>query len=257
MKSFKLLSFFTISILLILNSCSIEKRVHMPGYHVEWHNSKGHVSEHKIKSEDVIRPEEQQQSAFQETDKKVEPIVISTLETENVSSEIEKTIPASTTLPEEVQSIDCDNIILRNGEAINAKVTEITENEIKYKKCSNLNGPTYSIYKSEVSVIKYVNGTEETFPIDPSRSNNVPPAERKSGAKVEGFAIAAFLFSIAGLFIAGFLFGLIAVIFSIISLVRIGNDPSRFKGKGLAIAGLIIGILDMILIYLLFAAILL
>src|SRR5690554_4319044 len=35
----------------------------------------------------------------------------------------------------------CDNIILRNGDEVKAKVIEVTETEVKYKRCDNLNGP--------------------------------------------------------------------------------------------------------------------
>jgi hypothetical protein len=42
------------------------------------------------------------------------------------------------------------------------------------------------------------------------------------------------------------LFGTLAIVFSGIGLSQIKKDPSRFSGKGLAIAGLVIGIVDII-----------
>ncbi|HOY40076.1 MAG TPA: porin family protein, partial [Bacteroidales bacterium] len=57
----------------------------------------------------------------------------------------------------------CDMIILRNGEEISAKVLEIGIHEIKFKKCDNLNGPTISILKNDVFMIKYSNGTKEVM----------------------------------------------------------------------------------------------
>ena len=56
-----------------------------------------------------------------------------------------------------------DVITLKNGDDINAKVLEIGDNEIKYKKFANLNGPTYAIKKSEIFMIKYENGTKDVF----------------------------------------------------------------------------------------------
>jgi len=56
-----------------------------------------------------------------------------------------------------------DKITLKNGEEINAKVLEITESEVKFKKADNLTGPTRIIYKSEVFCIKYENGTKDVF----------------------------------------------------------------------------------------------
>ncbi|MBY0424793.1 MAG: hypothetical protein K2Q22_04070, partial [Cytophagales bacterium] len=49
------------------------------------------------------------------------------------------------------------------GDEIKTKVEEITTNEIKYKKFDNLEGPTYSIQKSEVFIIKYANGTKDVI----------------------------------------------------------------------------------------------
>jgi hypothetical protein len=56
-----------------------------------------------------------------------------------------------------------DNIVLRNGEEIKAKVQEVGTTEIKYWKADNLNGPLYVVLKSDVFIIKYENGTKEVF----------------------------------------------------------------------------------------------
>lgn len=56
-----------------------------------------------------------------------------------------------------------DVIVLRNGDIIEGVVTDILANEIKYKKASNPNGPTYTESKSGVLSIKYENGEVEKF----------------------------------------------------------------------------------------------
>lgn len=56
-----------------------------------------------------------------------------------------------------------DNIVLKNGEEIKAKVQEIGLSEIKYKKSDNPNGPLYTTSKSEVLMIKYENGSKDVF----------------------------------------------------------------------------------------------
>jgi len=56
-----------------------------------------------------------------------------------------------------------DFIILKNGEEIEAKVLEINEHNIDYKKYSNINGPTYHINKSEIFMIKYESGDKDIF----------------------------------------------------------------------------------------------
>ena len=83
---------------------------------------------------------------------------------------------------------DCDNIILRNGDEVRAKVIEVQEELIKYRKCDNLSGPLYSVKKVDVYLVKYANGTKELMKeknqdtqaavITKTMSNNTPaPAE--------------------------------------------------------------------------------
>jgi TM2 domain-containing membrane protein YozV len=67
---------------------------------------------------------------------------------------------------------ECDLIILKSGEEIKCKVLEIGSSEIKYKKCDNIDGPTYSIIKMDVLVVKYVNGTSEIVNKDNASVSN-------------------------------------------------------------------------------------
>jgi len=56
-----------------------------------------------------------------------------------------------------------DVITQNNGDEIKAKVLEVGTTEIKYKKSDNLGGPTYSLFKSDVFMIRYQNGTKDLF----------------------------------------------------------------------------------------------
>ena len=56
-----------------------------------------------------------------------------------------------------------DIITLKNGEDIQALVQEIGEVDIKYKKIDNPNGPNYTLKKSEILIIRYVNGSKDIF----------------------------------------------------------------------------------------------
>ena len=60
-----------------------------------------------------------------------------------------------------------DKLTLNNGDEVNAKVLEITDSEIKFKKSDNLTGPTRVINKSDVFSIKYENGTKDFFGFTP------------------------------------------------------------------------------------------
>ena len=56
-----------------------------------------------------------------------------------------------------------DVITKKSGEDIQAKVLEVTTSEVKYKKFDNLNGPVFSILKSELLLIRYENGSKDVF----------------------------------------------------------------------------------------------
>ena len=56
-----------------------------------------------------------------------------------------------------------DVIVKKDGSTILAKVLEVNTDNIRYKKHSNLNGPTYTIGKSEIMSINYENGEKEVF----------------------------------------------------------------------------------------------
>src|ERR1043165_4238791 len=74
-----------------------------------------------------------------------------------------------------------DVIVLRKGVEVKGKVIEIGEREIKYKKAENLDGPMYTLSKSEVFMIKYENGSKETF--SSSESSTPPTQENKERLK--------------------------------------------------------------------------
>ena len=52
---------------------------------------------------------------------------------------------------------------LRSGINIPVKIIEVGISEVIYKKIDNLNGPNFSILKSDLSMIRYENGTKEEF----------------------------------------------------------------------------------------------
>lgn len=75
-----------------------------------------------------------------------------------------------------------DLIVLRGGKVIRAKVIDIGLELVKYKNAGYLNGPTYSIYRSQVYAINYPDGKADYFlPADSTTfySNRVRPASVK------------------------------------------------------------------------------
>jgi hypothetical protein len=66
-----------------------------------------------------------------------------------------------------------DVITENSGNDINAKILEVTSTEVKYKKTNFLDGPTFTVLKSDVLMIRYANGTKDVFG---KSASNVKPA---------------------------------------------------------------------------------
>lgn len=69
------------------------------------------------------------------------------------------------------------DIIMKTDQTeVSAKVTEITSGEVKFKYFNRLDGPTYTLKKSEVFVIIYKDGTREKFTTTTAAPSSVPAA---------------------------------------------------------------------------------
>ncbi|MCW3083896.1 MAG: hypothetical protein JWP12_1262 [Bacteroidetes bacterium] len=56
-----------------------------------------------------------------------------------------------------------DTLYLKSGLKVASQITEITPSEVRYKKASNPDGPTYVIDAVDIHFIKYRNGTTDTI----------------------------------------------------------------------------------------------
>lgn len=74
-----------------------------------------------------------------------------------------------------------DIIAFRDGKKVEAKVLEITQNEIKYKKYHNPDSPLYTIHQSRVQYIKYAYGEiEEYGDVKEEAEVEIQPSQKKS-----------------------------------------------------------------------------
>lgn len=80
-----------------------------------------------------------------------------------------------------------DNITLKNGDEVKAKVIEINDTEIKYKNFDDKEGPTRILYRSEVFLIKYQNGTKDVFNNESVKTinNNTGPLYQNNSGPVK------------------------------------------------------------------------
>lgn len=203
--------------------CSFQKRLYRKGYYVEWISKKNH-SRHSEKSLSIL----DQQNNIQSLQSKLYNQDVSLLVSQEKSSNT--SFKKNFLLKNKIPNDTCGDILtLKNGDEYVVKVLEITEKEIKYKRCDNINGPVYSIAKSKVYMIKYVNGTNEHIlsdepDYDYSKANVKEPNElppHYNNAYV-WFAL-TLLFGI---------FGLIGALFaSKKALTEIKSKPDAYTGK--------------------------
>ncbi|MDD2634546.1 MAG: TM2 domain-containing protein [Bacteroidales bacterium] len=166
-----------ILILILVSSCTIEKRHYMPGYHV---NRVGQKSNDKnIQQEKATTFKNFTNTINNSTEELNEPVLLaSEKETEVIIGTVEKETTPLFTINKKQENLkqqdnDCDEIILRNGNDISVKVTEVGTTEVKYRMCDNLSGPLFTKNKSEIFMIKYANGTSTVFNEEPANNNIV------------------------------------------------------------------------------------
>lgn len=76
---------------------------------------------------------------------------------------MKKALLIFTLLSVSLYSFSQDKIYKTDGSEIQAKILEVAQTEIKYKKFTNQEGPTYTINKSDVLMIIYANGETEVM----------------------------------------------------------------------------------------------
>jgi hypothetical protein len=161
-------------------------------------------------------------------------------------------------------SNDCAKIVLKDGDVIEANIIQITPVEVKYKRCGKPNDPETILYKKDILSIKASDG-EIIYRNTGNNNHNTPRTAPTSvsneadSQSFDGYSIAALVTGICGLLIFGTWLGLAAgicgIIFGYIGLKRIKNNPEMYKGKNLARAGLITGIIACALFALAVAAV--
>ncbi len=164
-------------------------------------------------------------------------------------------------IPKDTLTQKCDVILLKNGEEIEAKVTEIGTDEIKYKKCSYQEGPTYSIKKSTVFRVKYSNGSIDLIKHEPEAKQNEVQAQNNDSKdeyngprRMTAGGIVALMLILVGSLLMVFLFwpagflSIGAIIAASVSMGKVAKKPKEFKGLGVAIVGLIFAILLLIFV---------
>lgn len=145
----------------------------------------------------------------------------------------------------------CGYIVLYPGERVEAELLEISATEVTYRLCDKPNSAPIVRHKSTVLAVVASNGDELFSNLYGIRPNG-QRGGTTSGQKIDGLALLSLLFGFIPFTVVG---PLIAIVCGIASLNRISRNPDKYTGKGLAITGLILGIVVlMIILFALLAA---
>ena len=235
----KIFQLVSVSVILItlFSSCSVEKRKYVPGYNVEWKNSNPAAGRNAF-VQDNKDGERKITAAGQPA---AVPIICGETTTTSADSSTRSSFPISEKANEQINVLpdECDVIIFKNGDEIKAKVSEISQDEIKYKKCEDQNGPTFILKKSEVFMIKYSNGTKDIISQDTPVETNYKPSEKEDNGIFGILSLAAIMSCVLLIAFqtaqaATILLFPAAIVFAIIGLGK------NRKGKGFAIATLVV-----------------
>lgn len=217
--------------LLILFSCSVQKRKYQKGFYVS--NNK-HA---KTKSTSLNKENKKNELALKtsilhfNSEKDAEL----TASINNNTSFLER---KPINLYSRINDSLCDKITLKNGDEIYVNVLELTPALIKYKKCNEPESPLYIVKKTEVFSIKYSNGTKELMETETkSQSNTKNPNtvtnSRNYKQQTHPLAIWSLVSFILGFFTLGIGF-IVAFILAKQAMKKILQNPEAYKGYKLA-----------------------
>lgn len=264
MKSIKLNSLVTILLMLLffgagLSSCQIEKRIHRPGYHVQYKKSKPAKSAKIENSKEDNRAKSVEVQSFLEQENFAESLQEPLPKVENIENNITAD-SESKVIDNDIFKVDvkkdifqeCQTIVFTNG--VEAKVTleKITTSVIKYRRCDLEHGPLITVNKDDVYKIIYSNGEEDIITHEGAKRLN--SNTESTGAKFEGYGLISFIAGIVGFFVAGIIFGPTAIIFGIISVALSSSDKREYKGKAFGVIGLLLGVLVTMIMILYFSS---
>lgn len=167
---------------------------------------------------------------------------LSTASTNDIKSELKEESDQEEVIEEKVTS---PIVKIRTAEKKKPIVPQDNSTDLKIEADIEQKNTRDVAVSSKVLLDKKVNKANETRKVD-NNTLNLDGA-RPQKPTVHWGAVAGFICSIIGIFFAGIIMGLLAVIFSSIALSRISEDPELYSGSGLAIAGIVIGVIVLLL----------
>lgn len=233
--------------ILVLFSCSLQKRRYQSGFYVSWKHSKtaGSFDNRAVSAH-----------AGHETPLKTAAEVYTPVSNTGpaASARVSGMGILADPKPVSLRHTDpCDNILFNDGKELQVKLIEIGTDEIKYKRCDTPDGPLYTVKKSEVFMVRYANGSKEVFKQAPAtrpEQNAYPPNSRPGynpKAKLDPLAVMSVIFGVLGIYPLIGIASIVAIILGQASLRRIRQQPDKYRGDTAATVGKTFGIVGLCL----------
>lgn len=165
--------FVIISSVLML-SCSVQKRNYQNGYYISYKKHKASSKVTHASSEKTLLANTTNDRFAPDSN---DPIV-------SLSQAIAKNALGYNLNPNDTCA---DLIVFNDSSKVKAKILEITNESIRYKRCDYVEGPTYSVAQSKTAYIKFYNGLTETF----TKNQPAPKICRDSIMFISGNAMLA------------------------------------------------------------------
>lgn len=205
--------------LFFTQSCTIQKRIDRKGYGLEWNTAK-----HNTKKDNL-------NFVFANDNTNENQILVSK--------------DKKTSLIESADATHDEQTLLDFDNAIDVKTSKETiQDEQKLVDVDANNSLTSKILLTDATI------NNESAPITDKKK------ETNDEVKTSGFSIAALVCGILALFstlIGSLILATLAVVFGLIAINKISKNPTKFKGRGMAWAGYIIGLVAVLIWTILFA----
>jgi hypothetical protein len=258
----KFLIFNLLALSLLLFSCSVEKRLYSSGYHISKNSknlAKKDRTQHSTKKQRIVEPNDNEETIVYEDSRNTTNEDIEYVSDLFASIDEDLVISSNSGFSSKLNET-CDIIILKDGTEIKAKVLEINDDNIKYKMCDNLEGPTFTKNKNLIFMIKYPNGTSTVVnSMETPSAKNEPIRTKTEEAEkiVPSSAQWGLALSILGLFVpfGGVLMLTIGGLLGSQARKLIKENPNKYTGEKMAKAAEIISIIGLILWLILLIAI--
>jgi len=146
---------------LLFAGCSVQQRRYQRGLYVNWFH---HAKQLRTPAlSDGILTREESNPAIHVNKNVLSASADAGISLQDLQSGTKKIKLLSSKRKKSIEPDTCDLLIMRNGNEMRVHLLEISPTELRYNKCETGSSAVYVSRRSDVFMIKYANGTKETF----------------------------------------------------------------------------------------------